>query len=232
MFVSTLNENGVIEIEAEKLGNNTLLGKIIQTVKAAQDNTGITQKTADTFSQFFLPVILILCILTFILTRDSMRVMTILVIAWSCALVLATPTAVVAGVGNRAKRGVLIKGGAALETCAKVDTPCFDKTGTITTGTPEVIDTFVTDDIDDQDFYYALAIAEKNSGHPIAKAICRYLKNQKGIDLKEIPNGAFEMLFGRGIRVTYDHLTFEVSNKKTFGREIANWKGAVASILV
>jgi heavy metal translocating P-type ATPase len=214
VFVGTLNENGVIEIEALKLGNDTVLGKIIQTVKAAQDNKGQAQKTADRFAQYFLPVILISCALTYWLTRDIMRVMTILVIACPCALVLATPTAVVASVGNRAKRGVLIKGGIAIETCAKVTTLCLDKTGTLTKGAPEVAASITAAGIAEQDFLYALAVVEKNSGHPLAKAILGYLTGRKQIALNDIPDGDFEMLFGRGVRVTDGGAVYEVSNKK------------------
>ncbi len=214
VLVGTLNQNGVIEIEAQKLGNDTVLGKIIQTVKAAQDNKGQAQKTADRFAQYFLPVILISCALTYWLTRDIMRVMTILVIACPCALVLATPTAVVASVGNRAKRGVLIKGGIAIETCAKVTALCLDKTGTLTKGAPEVVASMTAAGTAEQDFLYALAVAEKNSGHPLAKAIIGYLTGRKQIAMNDIPNGDFEMLFGRGVRVTDGGAVYEVSNKK------------------
>lgn len=215
VFVGTLNENGVIEIKAEKLGGDTVLGKIIQTVKLAQDNKGKAQRIADTFSGFFLPIIVTICIITFFVTRDLMRVMTIMVIACPCALVLATPTAVIASVGNAAKRGVLIKGGDALEVCAKVTTICFDKTGTITKGTPEVIATQISNGITEKEFYEAIAVVEKNSSHPIAKAINRYLVDNNKIDYKNVPNAEFEMLYGRGVRTIYNGDVYEVSNKKS-----------------
>lgn len=214
VFVGTLNENGVIEIETSKLGGDTVLGTIIKTVKAAQENKGQAQRTADKFAEYFLPIILSICAITYLLTFDIMRVMTILVIACPCALVLATPTAVIASVGNRAKRGVLIKGGVALEACAKVTTLCLDKTGTITKGTPEVVGEFVQTSVAPEELYAAIALAEKNSGHPIAKALMRYLTEQKGVALDGIPNAEFEMLFGRGVRVTEQGELFEVSNRK------------------
>ena len=217
VFVGTLNETGVIEIRAEKLGNDTVLGKIIQTVKAAQENKGDAQKAADVFAQYFLPIILTICIVTFLITKDIMRVMTILVIACPCALVLATPTAVVASVGNRAKRGVLIKGGIAIETSAKVTTLCLDKTGTITRGVPEVVASYTVKGISDTDFMYALAVSEKNSGHPIAKAIINYFAANRQMVMKDIPNAEFEMLFGRGVKVNDNGIVFEVSNKKLLG---------------
>jgi len=214
VFVGTHNENGVIEVRVDKLGNDTLLGKIIQTVKAAQENKGHAQKTADVFAQYFLPIILGICIITYLITWDILRVMTILVIACPCALVLATPTAVVASVGNRAKKGVLIKGGATIETCARVTALCLDKTGTLTTGEPCVVAQSLPDATDGEAFLYTLAIAEKNSGHPIAKAILRHLREDKGFDLTGVPDGMFEMLFGRGVRVTQDGTVYEVSNKE------------------
>ncbi|WP_010257316.1 heavy metal translocating P-type ATPase [Treponema primitia] len=214
VFLGTLNENGVLEIETESLGSDTVLGKIIQVVKQAQENKGEAQKTADKFAQYFLPIILSICAITFFITHDIMRVMTILVIACPCALVLATPTAVVACVGNRAKRGVLIKGGVVIERFAKVTTLCLDKTGTLTKGAPEVLDTLITMDTSEKDYLYALGIVEKNSGHPIGRAIINYLTKKKSLSMKDIPNGEFEMLYGRGVRVRLENNLYEVSNKK------------------
>ena len=171
VFVGTLNENGVIEILTQKIGNETILGQIIKTVKSAQENKGNVQKTADKFAEFFLPTILLICAITALLTKDIMRVMSILVIACPCALILATPTAVVASVGNAAKKGVLIKGGVVIEELAKVTTICFDKTGTITKGTPEVVDILICDKSKRNEFFNTLAIVDKHSGHPIGKSI-------------------------------------------------------------
>ena len=214
VFVGTLNENGVIEILTEKIGNETILGQIIKTVKNAQENKGNVQKTADKFAEFFLPTILLICVITALLTKDIMRVMSILVIACPCALVLATPTAVVASVGNAAKKGVLIKGGVVIEELAKVTTICFDKTGTITKGTPEVIDVLICDESKRNEFFNTLAIVEKNSGHPIGKSIIKYLVEKQKIDLNKIPNGEFNMLFGRGVNVKINDNSYEVSNRK------------------
>lgn len=214
VFVGTLNENGVIEVLTEKIGNETILGQIIKTVKSAQENKGTVQKTADRFAEFFLPTILFICLVTGLLTKDIMRVMSILVIACPCALVLATPTAVIASVGNSAKKGVLIKGGVVIEEFAKVTTICFDKTGTITKGTPEVVDMFICDQSRKQEFLETLAIVEKNSGHPIGKSIVKYLVDKENIDIDSIPNGEFNMLFGRGVKVKLSEKTYEVSNRK------------------
>ena len=213
VFVGSLNENGVIEILTEKIGSDTVLGRIIKTVHQAQNNKGNAQKVADTFAKYFLPIILTVCVLVWFLTSDLMRVMTILVIACPCALVLATPTAVVAAVGNAAKRGVLIKGGIALETLAKVTTVCFDKTGTITQGEPNVVAFACFAGHSRDELIDIAAIVEKNSQHPIGKAIVRYVTEQ-GADMRKIPDGAFEMLFGRGVRVVVGADTYEVSNQR------------------
>ncbi|WP_455542443.1 heavy metal translocating P-type ATPase [Intestinibacter sp.] len=214
VFVGTLNENGVIQIFTEKIGNETILGQIIKTVKNAQENKGNVQKTADKFAEFFLPTILLICAITALLTKDIMRVMSILVIACPCALVLATPTAVIASVGNAAKKGVLIKGGVVIEELAKVNTICFDKTGTITKGTPEVVSILIYDESKRNEFLKTLAIVEKNSGHPIGKSIVKYLVEKENMDLSSIPNGEFNMLFGRGVSVKIGDKSYEVSNRK------------------
>lgn len=214
VFVGTLNENGVIEILTQKIGNETILGQIIKTVKSAQENKGNVQKTADKFAEFFLPTILLICVITALLTKDIMRVMSILVIACPCALILATPTAVVASVGNAAKKGVLIKGGVVIEELAKITTICFDKTGTITKGTPEVVDMLICDKSKRNEFLNTLAIVEKNSGHPIGKSIIKYLVEKENLNLDNIPNGEFNMLFGRGVSVKIEDKIYEVSNRK------------------
>lgn len=214
VFVGTLNENGVLEILTKKIGNDTVLGKIIRTVKSAEENKGNVQRTADKFAEFFLPTILIICLITWLITKDIMRVMSILVIACPCALVLATPTAVIASVGNAAKKGVLIKGGVAIEQLAKVDTICFDKTGTITNGTPEVVDIILSDESKKDEFLKTLAIVEKNSGHPIGKSIIKYLKDKENYNIDNVSDGKFEMIFGRGIKVILNDISYEVSNRK------------------
>jgi heavy metal translocating P-type ATPase len=235
VFVGSLNENGVMEILTEKIGSDTVLGRIIKTVHQAQNNKGKAQKAADTFAKYFLPIILSVCVLVWFLTFDLMRVMTILVIACPCALVLATPTAVVAAVGNAAKRGVLIKGGVALETCAKVTTICFDKTGTITLGQPNVVAAECFGGHSRADLLDLVAIVEKNSQHPIGKAVMRYVV-EAGVDPRRVPDGAFEMLFGRGVRVGVGADVYEVSNRKALegktgaSKEISDFLAAQESL--
>lgn len=214
VFVGTLNESGVIEVKTEKLGGDTVLGKIINTVKSAQDQKGNAQKIADKFSEVFLPIVLTVCVIVGILTKNPIRVMSVLVIACPCALMLATPTVVIAAVGNAAKKGILVKGGDAIESAAKINAICFDKTGTITKGTPAVIETYMVPGITEKDYYTAIAMVEKNSSHPIAKSIMKHINGGGFIDVSAIPNAEYEMLFGRGVRTQDGADVYEVSNKK------------------
>jgi Cd2+/Zn2+-exporting ATPase len=212
VYVGTLNENGVLEIKVEKIGGDTALGKIIKTVKLAQESKGDVQKAADQFAKWFTPIIIAICIIVWFLTYDLMRVMTILVIACPCALVLATPTAVVACVGNAAKKGVLIKGGVTIERAARITSICLDKTGTITQGKPKLVNLKSFGQFSTNEVLLYAAIAEKNSQHPIAKAV---LEQAELEGLGDIPDShGFEMLFGRGIKVRYDDQVIEVSNSR------------------
>lgn len=229
VYVGTLNETGVLEIKTEKIGSDTTLGKIIKTVRQAQENKGEVQKTADQFAKWFTPIILLICIIVWFTTYDLMRVMTILVIACPCALVLATPTAVVASIGNAAKKGILIKGGITLERAARITTVCMDKTGTITEGRPQVVDLKCFGETSETELLTVTATVEKNSQHPIAKAIL-VCAAAKGIN--NIPDATdFNMMFGRGIRVRQDNSNLEVSNFKALEDSELKYPQAVVNYL-
>ncbi len=211
VFVGSLSENGAIEIRTEKIGSDTVLGKIVSAVHDAQENKGRAQRTADTFAAFFLPAVLLICVLVWIITGDIMRVMSVLVVACPCALVLATPTAVIAAVGNSAKRGILVKGGSAVEAMAKVTVICMDKTGTLTEGKPKVTDFTVFDGISREEAAYVLAAAEQSSQHPVGRAVMDYLRTENLLP-EELPQGEFEVLFGRGVRMCRKDRVFLVCN--------------------
>ncbi len=214
VYGGSLNVSGVLEIEVKKVGRDSVLGKIIGVVQQAQENKGGAQRLADRFAGYFTPAVLAVCVLVWFLNSGIpfderlLRVMTVLVIACPCALVLATPTAVVATVGAAAKHGALIKGGAVLENMAKITTVCFDKTGTITSGKPELVDirTFGGNTIDE--VLTAAAAAEKHSGHPLAHAVLSYAE---AFGITEIPEGEhFRMNFGRGVEIMLDGRRVEV----------------------
>jgi Cd2+/Zn2+-exporting ATPase len=220
VYVGTLNENGVLEVITQKLGMNTMLGKIIRVVQEAQDNKGDYQRIADRFAAYFTPVILGIVLIVWFafpgLAFDErlLRCMTILVIACPCALVLATPTAVVATVGNAAKHGALIKGGEALENTANITAVCFDKTGTITQGKPEVVDVTAFDGSSVREILKTAAIAEKNSGHPLGDAI---IKRAFAEGLEDIPDSDnFKLNFGKGVEVEYLGDKIEIANARYF----------------
>lgn len=209
VFAGTVNQSGAIEIQAERIGADTTLGKIIQVVFEAQENKGSTQKIADKFAKYFTPVILAICVIVWLTTNDLMRVMSVLVIACPCALVLATPTAVVASVGNAAKRGALIKGGITLEKAGRVTTVFLDKTGTLTLGQPHVVEVRSFGPDTEEEILRLAAIAEKRSEHPLASAVLKEA-GDRGISMPDPDH--FEMIFGRGVVAAFGDTRIEVSN--------------------
>lgn len=212
VFVGTLNEDGVLEIRTEKIGENTTLGRIITIIREAQGKKGAIQKTADKFAQYFTPVVLLICGLVWGVTQDLFRVMTVLVIACPCALVLATPTAVVASVGNAARRGGVIKGGVTLETAGKVTVVCLDKTGTVTEGDIRVVQVVSFSPLSKLDIVEKAALAEKFSQHPIGKAIWEYAVASGVGDIPDADD--FKMLTGRGVEAVYQGVSIEVFNHR------------------
>lgn len=211
VFVGTLNESGAIEIIAEKVGEETALGRIIQVVYEAQERKGGTQRIADRFATYFTPIILAICVGVWFVTNDLMRVMSVLVIACPCALVLATPTAVVAAVGNAAKRGVMIKGGAVLEVAGRIDTLLLDKTGTLTHGRPEVVAVAAFDGATADQVIGLAAAAEEWSEHPIARAI---LVRARAHSLTWSRAEDFTQVFGMGVQATLDGEVVRVGNRR------------------
>lgn len=211
VYVGTTNEAGTIEVVAAKVGEDTTFGRIIRIVYEAQEWKGKTQRVADRFAAYFTPVILAICVGVWFATGDLMRVMAVLVIACPCALVLATPTGVVAAVGNAARRGVMIKGGAVLELAGKVDTILFDKTGTLTLGRPEVVQITPFGAGDIRAIIGVAAAAEERSEHPIARAI-RSRAGSEGISVARVED--FSQVFGMGVQASLDGQVIRVGNRR------------------
>ncbi|MFM9329056.1 heavy metal translocating P-type ATPase [Paenibacillus mesotrionivorans] len=212
VFAGTVNQSGALEMITERIGDDTTLGKIIEVVYEAQENKGETQRVADQFAKYFTPVILLICVAVWVVTKDLTRVMAVLVIACPCALVLATPTAVVASVGNAAKRGALIKGGVALEKAGKVTVVCLDKTGTLTAGRPHVVEIQAFNASYSENEVLAIAaIAEKRSEHPLAVAVLKEAEN-RALPIREPQE--FKAIFGRGVQCMIDGIPVEVSNRR------------------
>lgn len=173
VFAGTLNRAGTLDIRATQVGSGTTLGKIIRRVEEAQRSAAPIQRLANRYAQFYAPIAFALGGVVYLLTGDVLRAITVLIVFCPCGLVLATPTAVVAGIGNAAKRTVLIKGGAQLEAAGRVDVVAFDKTGTLTRGEPAVTDVIVCGaSLDGEGEVVRLAAsAEKFSEHPLGRAI-------------------------------------------------------------
>ncbi|WP_017796275.1 heavy metal translocating P-type ATPase [Oceanobacillus kimchii] len=213
---STMNKNGSIEIEATKVGNDTALSSIVKAVEDAQGSKAPIQRLADVISGFFVPVVVMIAILTFIVwylfVQPSqvepalVALIAVLVIACPCALGLATPTSIMVGTGRAAENGILFKGGEHLEQAYKIQSVVFDKTGTITNGKP-----VVTDFNGDDETLLLLASAEKGSEHPLAEAITQYAEEKQ---MALVPTTDFEAIPGRGITAIVDSKHIIVGNRQ------------------
>ena len=205
VFAGTINQDGVLQIKAKKIGKETVLSNIIRLVEKAQSSRPPVQKFANTIVSYFIPVILTIAIAVFLiwyfvlgasLLFSLTCLISILVVACPCALGLATPTAVTVGVGRAAEYGILIKNGDTLENAGQIDVAAFDKTGTITEGKPEV-DDIIGYGISDEGLIKLAASVEQNSTHPIAKAIVNKAK-EMGIELNQ--TSSFENITGKGLK--------------------------------
>lgn len=197
VFCGTLNRFGVIDIRATKVGEDSSLQKLIRMVQDAEKRQAPMQRIADRCANWLVPVALLIAVTAGIATHDIVRAVTVLVVFCPCALVLATPTAIMAAIGQAAKHGVIIKSGEALERMGKVRTIAFDKTGTLTYGKLVVSDVISFDSRKDENqLLFLAASAEAKSEHPLGKAIAAYAL-QKSISLTE--TDSFHMMSGKGI---------------------------------
>ena len=197
VFCGTMNLYGAIEIKATSLGENSSLQKLIDLVKKADENQAPTQRIADKWATWLVPVALLIAIAAWVLTGDIERAVTVLVVFCPCALILATPTAIMAAIGQATKYGVLIKSGEALETLGSLNTLVFDKTGTLTYGNLEVSDIIsLNNEFTETELLKMVASCELLSEHPLAKAIVMKAKDDK-IDI-ETPSD-FKMYPGKGV---------------------------------
>jgi len=216
---ATINKYGTFKFETTKIGRDTMLAQIIKLVEDAQGSKAPIQKIADKVSGIFVPIVLVIAIVTFLIwylifgnfTMGIISAVAVLVIACPCALGLATPTAIMVGTGIGAENGILIKGGEHLETTYKLNAIILDKTGTITKGKPEVTDIISLGKLREIDLLSLVAIAEKRSEHPLGVAI--YEKGKK--DLGEIldPNN-FEAVVGKGIIADINGQNISIGTRK------------------
>jgi Cu+-exporting ATPase len=189
IFGGSINRSGTFEFEVSAIGKESVLGKIITLVEEAQGSKAPIQKLADKVAAIFVPIVIVIAIVTFILwiifggensfTFALINFVAVLIIACPCAMGLATPTALIVGIGKGAENGILIKDGEHLELAHKINTVLFDKTGTITEGKP-VVSKIITNGYDENELLKLAASLEKRSEHPLAEAIVKYA------DTKEI----------------------------------------------
>lgn len=216
---ASINKLGTFKFQATKIGKDTVLSQIIKMVEDAQGSKAPIQKIADTVSGIFVPIVVAIAILTFLvwtfIIGDSsmgfVSAVAVLVIACPCALGLATPTAIMVGTGKGAENGILIKGGEHLERAYKVNAVVLDKTGTITKGQPEVTDVVPLGSMDADELLRIAAVAEKMSEHPLGVAI--YDKGVQTMNSVSDPE-SFEAIPGKGVKAVIDGKTVYVGTRK------------------
>jgi P-type Cu+ transporter len=218
---ATINKNGFLKIKATKVGKDTALAQIIKVVEEAQGSKAPIQRLADQISGIFVPIVVGIAILTFIVwffwvspgefAVALEKLIAVLVIACPCALGLATPTSIMAGSGRSAEFGILFKGGEHLETTHRIDTVILDKTGTVTNGTPELTDILVEPSFSEEEVLKLVGSAEKNSEHPLAQAIVEGITD-KGIQLSDSED--FDAIPGFGIKAVIAGKTIFIGTRK------------------
>jgi Cd2+/Zn2+-exporting ATPase len=212
VFAGTILENGTLQIRADRVGEDTTFGKIIELVEEAQDSKSEAERFIDQFSQWYTPAVLVLAFIVWIFSQNVELAITILVLGCPGALVIGVPVSNVAGIGNGAKNGVLLKGSEVIQDFSKVDTILFDKTGTLTVGNPEVAE-FKTYGDADQALSY-LASVENESDHPLAKAVLSQLG-----DIEMYPVDETNVVKGGGIVAEVDGHRVAIGNVALMEKE-------------
>lgn len=217
VYAGTLCSGGALEVRVTKVGAETTLGNMIRLVREARATQAPVQRIANKYAQYLIPLALSIAVVTYFLTRDIVRSITVLIVICPCALVLATPTALVAAIGNAAKRGILVKNGTAMEQIGRVDIVAFDKTGTLTLGEPRVTEAICFDGLGPTELLRLAASAERPSEHPLARAIVAAAHAQ-GIET-QLPDD-FETMPGHGVAARID------------GRQVVIGDGMLAKVNV
>lgn len=221
VYAGTINQKGSFRFQAEKVGSDTMLAHIIRMVQDAQGSKAPVQKLVDRIASVFVPAIMLIAFITFLawlllapsngFTQGLLAAVTVLIIACPCALGLATPTAIMVGIGKGAELGILIKDAESLETARKVDTIVLDKTGTLTEGRPVVTDLIW--DNEQEKCEAAFFSLESLSEHPLAEAVCKHLHE------KALPVEQFESVTGKGIRGQINGKRYQAGNLRLLQEE-------------
>ncbi len=209
VYSGTINLYGSVDVRATKVGEDSSLGKLIRMVKEAEENKAPMHRIADKWASILVPIALLIAIAFGIIRQDIVVAVTVLVVFCPCALVLATPTAIMAAIGQATKHGVIIKSGEALEKMGKVDTVAFDKTGTLTYGALKVCDV-IPFGISEGELVSIAASAESRSEHPIGQAIFAYGKDNGGV----ISCDGFSMEAGKGVTASVNGKTYYCGNDR------------------
>jgi Cd2+/Zn2+-exporting ATPase len=232
VFAGTLASGGALEVRTVRTGRATALGRIADLVREAEAERAPVVRTADRWARWFTPAVLLLAGLVYLLTRDLLPAVTVLVVACPCALVLATPTAVVAGIARAARRGILVKDGARLEAAGQVTAVCLDKTGTLTRGQPRVQQVIALDASGEDALLARAAGAERLSEHPLAGAVLA-AAGERGLTVPAVDAGTFRAFAGAGVAARVEGTPGEVlvGRPELFAREGVPWPEAAGAAL-
>lgn len=211
VFAATMAFDGSLRIRATQVGRDTTFGRVVRMVEEAEANKGSVQQFADRFSGYYLPVVAVIALLTFLISRDALATAAVLVVACSCSLALATPLAMLASIGAGARQGLLIKGGKYLEALASADVLLIDKTGTLTLGRPEITDIIPLNGLKEGEVLSLAASAERYSEHPLAEAV-RAAAKARG--LMVLQPDRFEAMPGLGVSVNINGDTVVIGNRR------------------
>jgi Zn2+/Cd2+-exporting ATPase len=228
VFSGTVIESGYLEIEAVKVGSDTSFARILELVEEAQDSKAPTQKFIEKFAKYYTPGIMGLALIVYLITQNIELTLTLLVIACPGALVISTPVSIVAGIGNAAKSGILIKGGEYLEKASKIDIIVFDKTGTLTIGKPVVTKVQAIGIHEDELLRVASSI-EQSSEHHLAKAIVNHAKK---LEIALVKVQDFKAMSGMGVRGTIHETTYLAGNRKLMEGEGIHLSDEIESTLL
>ena len=213
VFAGTILDNGTVQIVADRVGEDTTFGKIIELVEEAQDSKSEAERFIDRFAKWYTPAVLGIGFIVWLVTRNVELAITILVLGCPGALVIGVPVSNVAGIGNGAKNGVLLKGSEVIQDFSSLDTMIFDKTGTLTVGNPSVAETeYYAEDVDQVLSY--LASVERESDHPLAKAVIEEIGDTSFYEVEDT-----EVVKGGGIVATVDGKRVAVGNVALINRE-------------
>ncbi len=213
VYAGTINQAGTLQVRAERLGKETTFGKIIEAVENAERSRAPIQKTADRLAGYLVYFALGAAVLTFLITHNLRSTISVIIVAGACGIAAGTPLAILGAIGRAARKGAIIKGGIYLEALGQLDTVFLDKTGTVTYGFPLVSEVRLAENVSERALLEAAASAERNSEHPLGRAIVRFAEQQS---VPAIDPESFEYRIGRGVLASLHGEPIAVGNRALF----------------